>query len=54
MIPPNLGELLRETARRFPRRTALVFGQKRITYAQLDEMTDRIAEGLERVGMPLC
>lgn len=51
MIPFNLGELLRETSRRFPRRTALVFGSKRISYAALDEQTDRIAAGLNALDI---
>jgi long-chain acyl-CoA synthetase len=46
MIPKNLGELLTSTAQRHPRRTAIVFGQKKINYRWLDEFTNQLACGL--------
>lgn len=51
MIPLHLGQMLSESARRFPKRTALVFGSKKITYAGLDELTSRIATGLISQGI---
>ncbi|MCM8800827.1 MAG: long-chain fatty acid--CoA ligase [Candidatus Omnitrophica bacterium] len=51
MIPRNLGELLNISAERFPNRVAIVFGQKRIKYKTLDEITDRIAAGLLELGI---
>jgi len=37
MIPKNLGELLNVSAKKYPERIAIVFGQKKITYKILDE-----------------
>lgn len=51
MIPSNLVELLTESARKYPHRTALVFGSKKISYAHLDELTTRIARGLAAQGI---
>lgn len=51
MIPRNLGELLSLTAAQHPHRPAIVFGQKKITYKALDELTNRIAAGLISLGI---
>ncbi|MBP7217107.1 MAG: long-chain fatty acid--CoA ligase, partial [Candidatus Omnitrophica bacterium] len=51
MIPHNLGELLSFTAQTYPRRTAIVFGQKKIDYKTLDETTSRIARGIRNLGI---
>ncbi len=51
MIPENLGELLNTTAKRYPQRTAIIFGQKKISYKTLGELTDRIASGLIELGI---
>ncbi|HOW42829.1 MAG TPA: long-chain fatty acid--CoA ligase [Candidatus Omnitrophota bacterium] len=51
MNPHNLGELLTASAKRFPQRTAIIFGRKKITYKTLDETTDQIAAGLVRMGI---
>ena len=50
-IPENLGELLRISAEKHPHRTAIVFGQKKINYKSLNELTDRIAAGLIALGI---
>lgn len=50
-IPDSLGEMLKQSAKKFPKRTAIVFGQKRITYKALDELTDQIAAGLISQGI---
>jgi long-chain acyl-CoA synthetase len=47
----NLGELLRTSARRHPQHMAIVFGQKKITYKKLDELTDHAAIGLIDLGI---
>ncbi|GAA2068969.1 (2,3-dihydroxybenzoyl)adenylate synthase [Streptomyces albiaxialis] len=47
----TLGGLLRDSARRAPGRTALVEGERRWTYAQLDATADRIASGLRAHGI---
>lgn len=51
MIPKNLGELLSFSSQKYPRRTAIVFGQKKITYKTLDELTHQIAAGLVNLGI---
>lgn len=51
MLHRNLGELLSESASRYPARTAIVFGSKKISYRSLDEATDRIAAGLLHLGI---
>lgn len=43
----NLAALLKLNAKKHPNRIAIVFGQKKITYKELDDLTDRIASGLE-------
>jgi len=47
----NLGELLRASARRHPKHIAIVFGQKKITYKKLDELTNHVAIGLIDLGI---
>lgn len=51
MIPKNLGELLSISAKKYPKRIALVFGQKKITYKTLDDLTNHIAAGLLNLGI---
>ncbi len=50
-MPKNLGELLTLNAKRYPRRNAIIFGSKKISYKALDDSTDRIAAGLIRLGV---
>ncbi|MCM8796099.1 MAG: AMP-binding protein, partial [Candidatus Omnitrophica bacterium] len=51
IIPKNLKELLMISARRYPTRTAIVFGQKKINYKNLNETTDQLARGLIKLGI---
>ncbi|MEK6727513.1 MAG: long-chain fatty acid--CoA ligase [Candidatus Omnitrophota bacterium] len=51
MIPKNLGELLSASAQKYPNRTAIVFGQKKISYKILDDLTVQIAAGLLKLGI---
>ena len=46
----SLGDLLRRTALRVPDKLALVFGDVRQTYAELDEVTNRTANALSERG----
>jgi acyl-CoA synthetase (AMP-forming)/AMP-acid ligase II len=46
-----LAQVLREAARRFPERRALVHGGSAFTYAGLDAITDQVAAGLARRGV---
>jgi long-chain acyl-CoA synthetase len=51
MIPQNLGELLSISAQKYPQRIAIVFGQKKISYKTLDDLTNHIAAGLIELGV---
>jgi len=47
----GLGDLLRQTAERYPERRAIVFLDSVITYRQLDEYVDRFATALHSLGL---
>jgi long-chain acyl-CoA synthetase len=47
----NVAHFLETSARRAPDRTALVFGDRRLTYAELDRGSGRVAAGLARLGL---
>lgn len=47
----NIGRWVRDRARTTPHRTALVFGDEEITYAELDERSERLAAGLVARGL---
>ncbi|MBP7228425.1 MAG: long-chain fatty acid--CoA ligase [Longilinea sp.] len=42
---------LQQAARRYPQQVALRFGQEQISYAELEELTQRIAAGLVKLGV---
>ena len=42
---------LRQSAERFPDKTALVASGRRLTYSQLDQMSDELAQGLMDRGV---
>lgn len=48
--PATLDAMLREVVARKPRNDALVFGDQRVSYAELDRITDRIANNLIHAG----
>jgi len=47
----NLAELIEFSSKRHPQKTAIVFGQKKITYRELNDLTNRVACGLIRLGI---
>jgi len=47
----NLAVMLRESARRSPGKTAVILGELRLSYAQLDELSDRVAASLAAAGL---
>jgi long-chain acyl-CoA synthetase len=47
----TLGEVLEETARKFPDHTALLFFGAKITYAELDRLVNRFARALAGLGV---
>ncbi len=40
-----------DSARRFPDKAALVVGERRVSYAELDELAGRLANVLKRSGV---
>jgi len=46
-----LHQVLEESARKYPRLTALIFFGRRMTYAELDALATRFAAGLQRLGV---
>jgi long-chain acyl-CoA synthetase len=57
-VPPSLtypnmtlGDMLSESARQYPDRTALLFFGNRITYRELDLLANRFAHGIKRFGV---
>jgi long-chain acyl-CoA synthetase len=47
----TMPEFLSRTARRFPRRDALIYLGKRISFAELDRLADRFASALKMIGV---
>lgn len=47
----TLADLLRRSAKRFPRKTALQCGDTRWSFAEFDEVVDRLAAGLARLDV---
>lgn len=47
----NIAELLENTAKQMLQKTALVFGNERISYGELDETSNRIANALRSMGI---
>jgi long-chain acyl-CoA synthetase len=48
---PNLATILDISSRKFPKRPAIVFGRKQITYKHLSDYTSRVAAGLLSIGI---
>ena len=50
-ITPDLGSILPHAAARFGAKPALIIGERSFTYAELDELSDRVAGGLAALGV---
>ena len=50
-MPSTVADLVRRSARRWPTRTALVFGERRWTYEELDDAATRVAGRLLEAGL---
>lgn len=48
----NVGEILTLVANKFPERTAIIFEEKRFTYAEFNERVNRLAQALMKMGLP--
>jgi long-chain acyl-CoA synthetase len=49
----NLAVMLRESARSAPAKTAVILGEARLSYAQLDELSDKLAANLTAAGLAI-
>ena len=47
----NVGKLLTHAARQFPDNLAIVHGARTSTYAQFNQRTNRLANGLSKLGL---
>ena len=47
----NVGEIVEESAKTSPDRIAVIFGDESITYAELDQTVNRVANGLIELGV---
>ena len=47
----NLRTMLEETARRYGGKTALVYGNRQVSYAELDQASNRVANALMKMGV---
>ena len=47
----NIGQLLTKSARTFPENLAIAYGAKELTYAEFNARVNRLANGLNRLGV---
>ncbi len=47
----NLKQMLEETAKRYGGKTAIVLGERRLSYAELDEASNKVANALIKMGL---
>ena len=47
----NIKQMLERTAREVPQKTAIVLGSGRVSYQELDEASNRLANTLIELGM---
>ena len=47
----NLSLMLEETTNRYAGKTAIVFGKERVSYAELDDASNKVANALLRMAM---
>jgi len=51
MTITNLKQMLEETAKRYGGKTAIVLGERRLSYAELDEASNKVANALIKMGV---
>jgi long-chain acyl-CoA synthetase len=51
MLQKTIGQILPEARQRFADKTALIVGNRRFTFAELDTLASRTADGLKRLGI---
>jgi len=47
----NIGEILNLSALKYPSKLSIIFGQKRMTFLELNMFTDRLSQGLKELGI---
>jgi len=47
----NLGQMLKKSAQKYPRHTALIYGQRKVNYKELDCLSDSFCSGLVKLGV---
>ena len=50
-ITADMGTIVTRAARRFGSKTALIAGDRTLTYQVLDDLCDRVAGGLHEIGV---
>ena len=51
MFGKTIGEIPGEAAARFGDKTALIFGGRRVSFAEIDRLSARVAGGLRALGV---
>ena len=47
----NIADILISSSLKYPSKSAIIFGQKKITFSELNVFTDRLAQGLRELGV---
>ncbi|WP_158592293.1 class I adenylate-forming enzyme family protein [Noviherbaspirillum sedimenti] len=47
----NVGDISRRGARRHPRKTSVIMGERRLSYRELDDLSNQVANGLLALGL---
>lgn len=47
----NIGDILKRSAKRFPNKPALVEGERRVSYQELNKMVNKSARGFQSIGL---
>ncbi len=47
----SMGDIIRRSAHKFPKKTAFIFGDQRLTYQELNRRVNRLANGLLDMGL---
>ena len=51
MLQKTIGQILPEARDKFPDKAFLVFGDRTFTFAEMDALTNRLADGLKQIGI---
>ena len=47
----NVSRIIGRHVSKFPEKTAIIFGERRISYSELDSLINRAAQGLTNLGL---